>query len=119
GSERRARLVQIEEERRRGGEKAEKARGLTGLIAEARGALDDRRFEAALGLLSQAREIEPAAPELNALLERANGQQEEARIESALVKMLAEVNERIGRGDLSAAAELLDAAPSVNPADTR
>ncbi len=118
-SELRGRLLEIEEGRRVERERIEKQERVAALLAEARAALREGRFDAALGLLSSVEEVDAVAPELSPLRERVLQEQAKAALNAELEKMLADLDERLTAGDLSAANDLLSAATALTPSDTR
>jgi hypothetical protein len=89
------------------------------LLAEARAALRDQQFDAALSALDLARNIDPAIPEVIDLTERVVREQATAQLNADLARTLAEIDERLNADDLQAAAELLRAATVLGEADTR
>jgi serine/threonine protein kinase len=118
-AELRATLLEIEEQRRLERERVEKQQRVAALLAEARSAFQEQRFDAALALLSNAGEIDPAAPELSPLTERVRQGLAAARLSAELDKLVADLDGSVAQGDLSAATELLRAATAISPGDPR
>jgi hypothetical protein len=118
-TELRATLLEIEEQRRLERERIEKQQRVAALLAEARTALQEQRFDAALALLANVGEIDAAAPELSPLTERVRQALAAARLSAELDKLLADMDGSVARGDLSAASELLSAATALSPGDPR
>jgi hypothetical protein len=112
-------LQEIEEQRRLERERIEKQQRVAALLAEARTALQEERFDAALAILSNVGEIDAAAPELSPLTERVRQALAAARLSAELVKLLGDLDASVARGDLSAASELLSAATALSPGDPR
>src|SRR6185295_3164262 len=106
-SELRAALVEIEEQRRAERERIERQQRIAALLAEARTALREQRFDAALGLLSSVEAIDPAVPDLPPLREQVRHDEAAARLRAELERTLAELDERVTRGDLFAASDSL------------
>jgi serine/threonine protein kinase len=112
-------LLEIEEQRRAERDRIEQQERVAALLAAARTALQEQRFDAALGLLSNVGEIDAAAPELALLIERARQEQAAAQLRAELETVLADLDERVTLGDLSAASDLVRAATALDPADPR
>jgi len=118
-SELRGTLLEIEEQRRIEQERIDKQERAAALLEQARTALREHRFDAALALLSNVGELDAAAPELAPLMERARQEQAAARLSAELDRLLADLDERVTLGDLSAATDRVNAATALNPTDTR
>ncbi|MEP7306585.1 MAG: protein kinase [Acidobacteriota bacterium] len=118
-SELRGALLEIEERQRAERERIEKDARIAGLLAEARTALRDNQFDAALGLLSRVSEIDVSTPQLQPLIERVGQAQAAARRGMELDRLLAGLDEGVRRGDLSAARDFLVAATALSPGDAR
>jgi serine/threonine-protein kinase len=112
-------LQQIEEQRRLEQERIQKQQRIATILAEAQSALEDRRFEVALDVLSRAAETDPDAPEIAALTERARREQAAAQLDAELKKLLRDLDDRLAAGDLAGAAEVLKAATGFDAADGR
>ncbi len=118
-NELRAALLEIEEQRRVEQERIDKQQRIAALLVEARTALRDKRFEAALSVLSSAAGIDAAAPHISQLIEQTRQEQAAARLNAELEAILAELGECLTLGDLSAAGDRLAAAVALAPADSR
>jgi serine/threonine-protein kinase len=115
----RAALLEIEEQRRAERERIERQQRIAALLGEARLALREQRFDAALGLLSNVAELDPAVPELSSLREQVRLEEAAARQRAELERTLTDLDDRVTRGDLVAASDLLSAATALSPADPR
>ena len=115
----RAALSAIEEQRRVERERIEAQERLAALIEEARSALQDNRFDAALTVLSTAGQIDPAAPELLQLTEQVHRAQTAARLSAELDAVLEDLAERLAGDELTGANDLLEKATALAPADSR
>ncbi len=89
------------------------------MLAEARTELRDQRFEAALSLLSSVEEIDPAVADLAPLREQVRREEAAAQLRAELERTLADLDEQMTRGDLSAASNLVSAATALSPSDER
>ena len=118
-AELRAALSAIEEQRRVERERIEAQERLAAVLGEARTALQDDRFDAALAALSTAGQIDAAAPELLQLTEQVQRAQTTARLNAELDAVLAGLAERLASGDLTGANDRLGKATALAPADSR
>ncbi len=105
-SELRAALAEIEEQRRVERERIERQQRIAALLAEARAALREERFEAALSLLSKVEDIDPAVPDLLPLREQVRREEAAARLNAELARTLGEFDERLSQDDLAGAGRL-------------
>ena len=89
---------------------AERARQqqLENYLEQARRDISSRRFTAALELLQQAQELDPAAPQIRALMESANTAKEQERRRKELEAINREIEDALNRDDYSTAAEKAD-----------
>jgi outer membrane protein assembly factor BamD (BamD/ComL family) len=115
----RAALQEIEEQRRAERERTERQQRVSVLFAEARTALRDQRFDTALDLLSRVEAIDATAPDLTPLQEQVRHEQAAARLRAELEQTLRDLDERLTRGELPAAIDLLSAATALGPTDPR
>ena len=80
------------------------------LLAEARAAFDDGRFDQALQLLQRVRELEPASPAADLLdrsiVERQTAEEAAARIRARIEQNIAQASAAMVRGELGLAARL-------------
>ena len=104
-SELRAALAEIEEQRRVERERIERQQRIAALLAEARAALREERFEAAMSLLSKVEDIDPAMPDLLPLREQVRRDEAAARLNAELVRTLDDFDERLSQDDLAGAAD--------------
>jgi len=118
-AELRAKLAEIEEQRRIERERLERQQRIAALLMEARAKLRDQQFEAALSLAAAIEEIDAAAPELAPLRDQVRGAQAASQMRAELDRVLADLNERLTRGELSEASELLNAATAIGTTDPR
>ena len=116
-NELRAALLKLEEEQRAEQERIKKQERLAELFAQAHTAIDERRFDTALELLTAAEEIDSASPELVLLRDRVQQAQEAVRVAAEVETTLTAFHERLAAGDLPAATELLAAAAELLPDD--
>ena len=110
-------LQVIEENRRAEQERLERQRRLAALVAEARTAIGDQRFDAALELVSQAEHIDAAAADLAPLKDQILREQAAAGLAAEIAALVAQIDDRLSRGELDAARELLATATARNGAD--
>ena len=118
-SELRAELAEIEEQRRVERERTERQQRIAALLTEARAELRDDRFEAALSLLSKVEAIDPAATDLLLLREQVRQQEAAARLNAELARTLGEFDRQLSQGDLTGAADSLQAATALVPTDSQ
>jgi serine/threonine protein kinase len=112
-------LLEIERERQAERDRTARQQRIAALLARARTALQEQQFDVALGLLSEVREIDAAVPELSQLTQRVGQERAAAERLAQLGHMLADLDASLTRGELSAAADLLNAATAFDPADAR
>jgi serine/threonine-protein kinase len=118
-TELRAALHKIEEERRLERERIERERQIAALVAEARTALAEQRFDHALDRLAAIEAIDAAAPDLAPLREQVRNEQAAARLRAELDRTLADFDERLTRGELSDASDLVSMAATLSATDAR
>jgi eukaryotic-like serine/threonine-protein kinase len=118
-SELRAALLEIEEQRRAERERVERQLRVAVLLAEARGALADQRFDQALDTLATIETIDAAVPDLPTLKDQVRREQAAARQRAELERTLADLDECMTRGDLPEASERLSLALALNATDAR
>ena len=112
-------LREIEEQRRVQKERVERQRRITALLDDGRAALQDHRLDEALRVLELLREIDATVPELSALAERVHRAQAAARLNADLERILRDFEERLAQNELPRARDLLKAAVSLAPTDSR
>ena len=112
-------LAKLEEERRAERERIEKQERLATLLESARTALRECRFDAALDDLSNAGRIDAAAPEVGSLRDRVLREQEAARLNAEVERMVADLDNRLAAGDITAARALVESVETQAQTDTR
>jgi serine/threonine protein kinase len=110
---------EIEERRRVEQERVERLRRITQLLADARAALKDERLDEASQALELVREIDTAVPELASVAELVSRAQAAARLKEELDGILRDFDEQLTQSDLPRAGELLNAAATLAPTDSR
>ena len=115
----RADLAEIEEQRRLERERLERQQRVAALLADARTKLREQQFDAALELATKVEEVDPTTADLAPLRDQIREEQAAARTRAELDRVLAEVNERLGQGELAEAGELLSAAAALSTTDPR
>jgi len=115
----RADLAEIEEQRRLERERLERQQRVAALLADARTKLREQQFDAALELARKVEEVDPTTPDLAPLRDQIREEQAAARTRAELDRVLADVNERLGQGELAEAGELLNAAGALSTTDPR
>ena len=118
-AELRAALHEIEEQRRLERERIEREQRVAALVAEARAALAEQRFDHALDRLAAVEEIDAAAPDLSPLKEQVRTEQAAARLRADLDRTLADFDERMNRSELSEASDLVSMAAALSATDPR
>ncbi len=81
---------------------------LENYLEQARRDISSRRFTAALELLQQAQELDPAAPQIRALMESATAAKEQERRRKELEAVNREIEDALNRDDYATAAEKAD-----------
>jgi eukaryotic-like serine/threonine-protein kinase len=109
-------LQEIEERRR---VEYERRRRITALVADALVALKGHRLDEASQALERIREVDAAAPELPDLTERLHRAQAAARLNEEVERTLVDFDQQLTQGELPRAAEFLNAAAALAPADSR
>jgi serine/threonine protein kinase len=113
----RAALQVIEEKRRLEQERAERQQRLAALVTDARAALTEQRFDDALQIVAKAEDIDAAAADLAPLKEQIAREQAAARLRAEIEAIVADIDERLTRGELDSARELLAKATARGAAD--
>jgi serine/threonine protein kinase len=108
-----------EEQRRVEKERVERLRRINGLLADARAALKDDRLDEVSQTLDLIREIDAAVPELASLTELLSRARAAARLKEQLDRVLGDFDEQLTQGDLPRAGELLTAAATLAPTESR
>ena len=86
----------------------DRQRQLEGYLEQARRDISSRKFTSALELLQQARALDPAAPQIRALMEAATAAKEQERRRRELEAINREIEEALNRDDYSTASEKAD-----------
>ena len=115
----RAALLEIEAQRQAEHERIERQHRVEALIAEARTAMQQQQYDAALALLSNGSEIDPEVPELAQLAEAVCQERAAAERNAHLAQILAHMDDKLARGEWSAASDLLSAAAALQPDNPR
>jgi serine/threonine protein kinase len=118
-NELRTALQQIEEQRRLERERIERQQRIATLLGEARTALAAQQFDQTLERLAAVEELDATTPDLAPLREQVAREQAAARLRAELDRTLANLDERLTRGELTEASELLTLAITLNATDPR
>ncbi len=86
----------------------DRQRQLENYLEQARRDISSRKFTSALELLQQARALDPAAPQIRALMEAATAAKEQERRRRELEAINREIEEALNRDDYSTASEKAD-----------
>ena len=118
-NELRAALQQFEEEQRAEQERIARQERVAVLLVDVQTSIRDKRFDAALQQLQSVEEIDPASPALVEFRELVHQEQAAIALAAELDITFANFDQHLLAGDLSAAADVLDAAAALAPADPR
>src|SRR5258705_154287 len=113
----RAALQVITEKQRAEQERVERQERLAALVTDARAALNEQRFDDALQMAATAEEIEATAADVAPLREQILREQAAARLHADVAGIIAEIDDRLSRGELDAARDLLSKATALSATD--
>ncbi len=94
-----------------------KQKQLQGMLDSARREISSRKFTAAFDVLKQAEGIDPANPEVHALLNLASSGREQEQRRKEMDKLVSEIEDSLNRDDYATACTKADAALHKYPSD--
>src|SRR5262249_11882862 len=113
----RAALKIVEEKKRAAQERIDRQQRLDALVNDARAGLREQRFDDALQLLATAGEIDAPSADVAPLREQVVREKAAARLRAETAAIVSEIDQRLSRGELEAARDLLGKATALSATD--